>query len=357
MVEQADRPSPAALLDDPQQAEFAVPFAQIENFPSCPVAAGNHAVEVHGNRVGLDAPPQLREAVEVIVSVVEIVDQANVGEALRPQPRQDRELVFRFAEPAAVVVEPHRAAQPRGDLQHRPEFRRLLGDAGFLPGRILQRRRAAHRPELRSDAVAGNDFDDALRGGVTAVGEPPRQDLDSPPLHLDHLGVKVRHMFRPPVVGQPPDLQPLQHRGAGGGVAPGRIEWHDTPGGQVVAGPELRRRRRRRRRGAGGAEGENHREQGAVDAEERRGEGEAAHDAERGGWRARCDAENRARGERGRTAPGVRASRRRPRGAPGCLPRATKQATQPADAPGGPLDRTRDRRWWRNARGGVAVDR
>ena len=54
------------------------------------------------------------EAVEVVVAVVQVVDHADVGDPLSLQPLDDRDLVFRLAEPAAVVVESQRAADLAG---------------------------------------------------------------------------------------------------------------------------------------------------------------------------------------------------------------------------------------------------
>src|SRR6516225_5463571 len=88
-----------------------------------------------------------REAVEVIVTVVEVVDESGVGSV---EPAEDRELVLWFAKPAAVVIESNGAPNPG----------RLIGDGledadgrGNLLGLVARaRRRVLHRdPELGPD--------------------------------------------------------------------------------------------------------------------------------------------------------------------------------------------------------------
>ena len=83
VAEDADRPAIAAVADDPQQLEVARALAQRQDLPPDPVAARVHAVEVHRHEVRLHLREQCGEAVEVVVAVVQVVDHADVGDALR----------------------------------------------------------------------------------------------------------------------------------------------------------------------------------------------------------------------------------------------------------------------------------
>ena len=56
-------------------------------------------------RCGHASFPELGEAVEVVVAVVQVVDDADVADPSCFEPGDDGELVLRLAEPAAVVVE------------------------------------------------------------------------------------------------------------------------------------------------------------------------------------------------------------------------------------------------------------
>ena len=84
---------------------------------------------------------QRGEAVEVVVAVVQVVDDADVGDALRLEPLDDRDLVLRLAEPAAVVVKGQRAADLAGLLGQRAELGRGRLDPPLLLGARARDRR------------------------------------------------------------------------------------------------------------------------------------------------------------------------------------------------------------------------
>ena len=135
VAEDADRPAVAAVADDPQQLEVAGALAQRQDLPAVAVASLVHAVEVDRcTRYGMHLREQAGEAVEVVVAVVQVVDDADVVDALLLQPLDDRELVLGLAEPAAVVVEGQRAADLAGLLGQRAELCRRGRDPPLLLG-------------------------------------------------------------------------------------------------------------------------------------------------------------------------------------------------------------------------------
>ena len=71
-------PVVAAVADDPEQAEVVLALAQRKDLPADLVAAGVHAVEVQASRYGFISVEQGGEAVEMVVAVVQVVDDADV---------------------------------------------------------------------------------------------------------------------------------------------------------------------------------------------------------------------------------------------------------------------------------------
>ncbi len=127
------------------------------------------------------------EAIEMLVAVVQVVNDADVGEI---QFADDRELVLRFAEPAAVVVERDAAAdlgRGGGDASDPRRFRlHAITLLLFRSGRPATSR----DPQLRLDVVPLQHIQDQSRFVAQVGGEPPSGQLDAVPLDRLHLGVE-----------------------------------------------------------------------------------------------------------------------------------------------------------------------
>ena len=85
VVEDADRPAPAAVADLTEQFEVEVALADHEDVLARLVAVADHAVEVQREQVRLHRLQERGEAVEVVVAVVEVVNDPDVGQASAPR--------------------------------------------------------------------------------------------------------------------------------------------------------------------------------------------------------------------------------------------------------------------------------
>src|SRR5271156_1795937 len=86
----------------------------------------------------------------MLVAVMQVVDNSHIRHVQR---LEDRELIFRLAEPAAVIVEPHLAADFLRRLCNWPNAVRFRRDAPTLLLDGSGRGAASHHPELRPDVV------------------------------------------------------------------------------------------------------------------------------------------------------------------------------------------------------------
>ena len=77
---------------------------------------------------------------------MKIVDDADVRGAVTLQEFDDLDLVLRFAEPPAVIVESNLATQPRCSLGEWAQVGGFCLDALPLLRRIFRRRPSAHHP-------------------------------------------------------------------------------------------------------------------------------------------------------------------------------------------------------------------
>src|SRR6185436_21186245 len=77
-----------------------------------------------------------------------VINNAHVSDASSAKQLDDLDLVLRLAEPAAMVVQSHRAADFRRCLGNRAGSFRLRFDSGSLLPRIRRRLPAAHDPKL-----------------------------------------------------------------------------------------------------------------------------------------------------------------------------------------------------------------
>ena len=84
-----------------------------------------------------------------------------VGDPLRLEPLDDRDLVFRLAEPAAVVIKGERAADLGGFLGQRPQLGGGRFDPALLLGPLtLSGPRSSKHPELGLDCVPLEQVED-----------------------------------------------------------------------------------------------------------------------------------------------------------------------------------------------------
>src|SRR5215510_5180232 len=107
------------------------------------------------------------------MAVVLIVDQADVGGSLLSKAFEDLELILRFAEPIAVVVERDGATDPRGGLGDGPQPGRLGIDTGALFLRAFRGTAGSGDPELRSEVVTLEEIEDVPGFVVPRGGKPP----------------------------------------------------------------------------------------------------------------------------------------------------------------------------------------
>ena len=97
-----------------------------------------HPIEIQCEKMWLHHLYQVSEAIQMLMAMVEIVDDADIADAFAAQVGDDRKLIFRFTCPAAMVVDGDPAidlgcllckrSQPQCRFSH-PLFllRRILG--------------------------------------------------------------------------------------------------------------------------------------------------------------------------------------------------------------------------------------
>ena len=78
VINNPDRPLPAALVDDPHHTEFLIAFSQMKDFAATLVPVHLHAVEVHREQMWHHLFPEVREAREVRMAVVKVVHDPDV---------------------------------------------------------------------------------------------------------------------------------------------------------------------------------------------------------------------------------------------------------------------------------------
>ncbi len=233
VADDADGPLPSAGVDDAEEVEFLVAGPEGDDLPARAIALPRHAVEVERQEVGLEDLQLGGEVADVVVGVVEVVDDADVGVAGGAKASDDLDLVGGFAEPPEVVVE--------GDGA--PESARLGAEGGqggngtrdlLLEARGVGLRFGAHGdPELGMDLLPFDAFQDGAGLGVQGGREPPGADLDVAGAHGVDLGVEGRDVFGAPVVGETLDAEVGEHGGAFLRAALLRIKGDDAPRDEI----------------------------------------------------------------------------------------------------------------------------
>jgi len=97
VIENANRAAPAAVADRGKERGVEFALREGDDFLAAFVAVGDGAVEVEREEVGLHQREQRGETRDVVVAVVEVVDEADVGEAGGAEVLDKRQLVFRLA--------------------------------------------------------------------------------------------------------------------------------------------------------------------------------------------------------------------------------------------------------------------
>src|SRR2546425_10004010 len=118
----------------------------------------------------------------MLVAVVQVIDDADIRDSLGVELMDNRNLVLRLAEPSAVVVKGHCAAEFAGFLGDGPDALCFGLDAGALFGSVLGWIAAARNPNLWLKAMALDYVQNELCLIVEHAWKPPGQQADVMPL-------------------------------------------------------------------------------------------------------------------------------------------------------------------------------
>ena len=182
--------------------------------------------------MGFDLLQDRGELFEMRMAMMQVVDNSHVWQL---KLIQDRELVFRFAEPTSVIVKPDLTAKTSSFIGQRTN--RRSRDAHFVGLRSVGGRRVGDQyPKLQFQTVPAHDVEDFAVGLVQiGRGDPPGGDAHPVALHRLDFFVKLRNVLGTPVVGQLPNAKLLEHAGSLFGPAVHRVEGHNAPGRKIVA--------------------------------------------------------------------------------------------------------------------------
>src|SRR6185369_7606543 len=113
-----------------------------------------HAIQIQRQEVRFHIVQQLWKTSEVAVPMMQVVYDSHIRDARLTQTLDDGNLVFRFAEPASVIVQAYRAALVS---------RRLSVDSGALVFSIVRGFSATHDPKLCFNLMPLQDLEDLPR--------------------------------------------------------------------------------------------------------------------------------------------------------------------------------------------------
>ncbi len=120
----------------------------------------------------------------MVVSMVQVIDHADVSDSLRLEPLDDGDLILGLAEPPAVVIKRERTADLAGVLGERTQLRHGRLDATLLLGPLVfVRSEIEQDPELGLDAVAFEDVENDPRFAVELAGGDP-ESVERDPARL-----------------------------------------------------------------------------------------------------------------------------------------------------------------------------
>src|ERR1017187_379138 len=219
VIQDANRPMVSAVADDPELLQFPVSFAELQKHRRVFL----HTIQIDGHQVRQNLREKLSETVHLLPAMVEIVNHSDIR---RRGTLQDRQLVFRLAKPAAMVIEPHRAV----DFLRLP--RQVLRGFGGLGHLLLLRqpieRRWRHQQipdlglQLASFPQVQNGVHVLFLGWLQPRGQPESLQLDAVFLERIDFLIKGWDVLVAPVIDKPRDAQAFQH--------PCACHWAPVPG-------------------------------------------------------------------------------------------------------------------------------
>src|SRR5437879_174968 len=124
-----------------------------------------------------------------------VIDDAGIGYPLGAEPLDDVDLILRFPEPSAMIVERDRATDFAGRLRNWPNALRFGLDAGLLLLRVACGFAAAGNPELGGQSVAFEHVENEPGLLIERRRKPPRQQPDVMPFQRFHFGVERRDVL------------------------------------------------------------------------------------------------------------------------------------------------------------------
>ncbi len=231
VAEDSDGAAVAAAFQRLQHGEFAVAIADGEDF-----RAHFHAVDIDGEQVGEHLFEECGELIDLLMGVVEIVDDADVGHV---DAADDGDLIFGFAEPASVVVKADFRVEGLGLAGESGDGFRggfdflFLGEGGEFLGGV------EHGPEFGFELAALEEIEDGGdvvgAGRVHRIGGPEALELDALFLEGVDFAVEVGDVLISPIVDEFRKAEFLEEGGALFGAAVFGVEGDDAPGNEVVA--------------------------------------------------------------------------------------------------------------------------
>src|SRR5436309_3344366 len=112
---------------------------------------------------------------------MQVINNPNTGDALGAKPLDDGDLILRFAEPSAVIVERHRATDFADRFRNYPNALCLSGDAGLLLLGVARWLAAAGDPKLGGQSMPFEHVEDEPGLIVERRRKPPRQQTNAMP--------------------------------------------------------------------------------------------------------------------------------------------------------------------------------
>ena len=235
VIEDSDGTAVTAGTDDAQDLDVLRADAERENFATLRFAVDVHAIEVETEQMRQHARQNFGESVEMTVTVMQVVNDADVLNALSLQSRADSNHVFRLATPAAVIVDADLTIERRRGLANGFETGDLFFDAAFLIGLVLHLDGTATTadPELRVHIVALEEIKSLPGLVIDRSGKPPAHQLDVMLLERGQFIIPLRDMLGAVIIDELLHAHLFQHGRTLLRPAFLRVKRHDAPRGEV----------------------------------------------------------------------------------------------------------------------------